>query len=481
MKSTSVVSATAAALLTVSALPPLLPMATAATPLTPLQAYRMALQQTPKMISSRARIAQARGAVRAAKGHLLPKLTLSLTGTGSDNPLNVLGMKLQQQGATFNDFGAGQFLQGSQQNNSAVLYEAPPNLNDPGWYSNYQTKLTLGIPVYNGGQIWGGLHRAEAMLNAARRGATMARQQLLFDVIRQYEGVGSAAAYVDVARRAITAARSYVDLTNKLFKRGVVAKTDVLRAKVRLGNARLGLARAQKQLALARESLRILIGWPERQPLELASNAVQIDVPRDPVARLQMQATQANPGLQALDAQLQAAQAGVTQARADYLPHFNVMIDRQWNDRSVSLGHPSYTVAGVLSWNLLDFGTRGGAMDQAQAKVIQRQAALHQARNKLRLQVEQARQNVKLAAIRIRVRNAAVQEAAEAARLAKLRYGQGISTFTELLGAQTELDKARAELVSARYQNVMARSALLLALGHLAPHNVHLTTTDTQP
>ncbi|MGA7801790.1 MAG: TolC family protein, partial [Gammaproteobacteria bacterium] len=412
----------------------------------------------------------------------LPDLSLSLTGSGSDNPLNVLGMKLQQQGATFNDFGAGQFLQGIQQNNPAVVYDAPANLNDPGWYSNYQTKLAVTIPIYNGGQVRGGLHEAEAMLAAARRGESMARQQLLFQVVRQYEGVGAAHAYVKVANQGIDAAQSYVDLTARLFKRGVVAKTDVLQAKVRQGDARLALAKATKQLALNREALRILTGWPDNRALDLASDTMRIDLPRDSnVTQLQAEAASTNPGLQALGSKVQAAQAGVTQARAGYLPHFNVMMAREWNDRSVSLAHPSYTVAGVLTWNLFDFGSRGGALDRAQAKVIQRQAELRQARDKLRLQVEEARQDVHLAATRIEVKQAAVHEAAEAARLAKLRYAQGISTFTELLGAQTELDKARADLVAARYQDIMARAGLLLAMGRLEPTAIHSAATDSQP
>ena len=480
MKLSPIASTVAATLLAASGTLAVSPTADAA-PLTPLEAYRMALSQTPQMIKSRALIAQAKGAVRAAKGHLLPGLSVSLTGSGSDNPLNVLGMKLQQQGATFNDFGAGEFLQGIQQNNPAVVYSAPANLNDPGWYSNYQTKLALTIPVYNGGQVWGGLHRAESMLTAARHGDAMARQQLLFQVIRQYEGVGTAHAYVKVAQQAITAGQSYVDLTTKLFKRGVVAKTDVLQAKVRLGDARLELAKAHKRLAMAREALRILTGLPSDQSLQLASDNVHISVPASGLVQLQNEATRTNPGLQAMDSQVRAAQAGVTQARAGYLPHFNLMVSREWNDRNVSLAHPSYTVAGVLSWKLLDFGSRGGAMDQAQAQVIERQADLRQAQDKLRLQVEEARQNVQLAATRIQVKQAAVHEAAEAARLAKLRYAQGISTFTELLGAQTQLHKARADLVAARYQDVMARAGLLLAVGRLDPAAIHLAATNSQP
>ncbi|GBE48040.1 outer membrane channel protein [bacterium BMS3Bbin12] len=450
--------------------------APAAGTLTPVEAYRMALARTPVMTEARARIAEAHGAVREAKGNLLPKLGLSFAASGSDNPLNVFGMKLQQRSATFNDFGAGSFLQGIQSGNaSAVLFSAPDELNRPGFYTNYQTKLQLTIPIYNGGLIWGGLRRARAMAAAARRGERMAGQKLLFEVIGRYEGLRTADAYVGVAGQAIRAARSYRELSRKLFRHGVVAKTDVLRAQVQLGTARLGLMRAQKQRALAGEGLRILIGRPEGRALRLAPGVVTIDVPREALGRLKADAETANPGLRALDAQVRAARAGVHQARAAYLPHFNLMLAREWNDRTVALSHPSYTVAGVLNWDVLDFGARRGALDRAQARVIRKRAALQQARDGIRLQIEQAWQDARLAAARIQVKAAAVTAAAETARLEKLRYEQGVSIFTQLLSAQAELDQARADRVAARYQETMARAALLLALGRLTPAAVQLT------
>jgi outer membrane protein len=385
-------------------------------------------------------------------------------------------MKLQQQRATFNDFGAGEFLQGIQQNNPEVVFAAPANLNDPGWYPNYQTKLQLDVPIYNGGQIWSGLHQAEAMLGAARQGEELARQKLLFEVLHLYESTRSAQGYVKAARQGLQAAQSYLDLTNKLFKRGVVAKTDVLQAKVHLGDARLGLAEAEKQNAMAQEGLRIITGYPSSQPIRLVAENVALTLPSPDLKELKSQAVAANPGLRALDSRVLAAEAGVAQARAAYLPHFNIMLAREWNDKTVNLSHPSYTVAGVLSWDVLDLGSRGGVLDQAEAKVIKGRGALRQAQNQLRLKIERAWQDVRLAQTRIQVKQDAAAESAEAARLAQLRYEQGISTFTQLLSAQADLDKARADLVAAHYQQVMAQAGMLLAVGQLRPSAMRMTT-----
>ncbi|MEJ2346979.1 MAG: TolC family protein [Gammaproteobacteria bacterium] len=439
-------------------------------PLTPMSAYRMALQQTPQMVQSRAQVAAAQGAVKSAKGHLLPSLTASITGSGTNDALNAFGMKLKQRQATFNDFGAGQFT------GPGALSVAPKNLNYPGWYHNYQTKLQLNIPIYNGGLVMGGLHQAEAMLKAARAGEAMAQQKLLFEVLRLYEGIRTADGYVNAAQQGIKAAQSYVDLTHKLLARGVVAKTDVLQANIHLDDARLALAEAQKRKALATAGLRIIAGIDDDRPVRLSPESVVLTLPTSDLKQLKGQALAANPGLQALDSRVRAAQAGVTQARAAYLPHFNVMVAHEWNDEKMGFASNSYTVAGVLSWDVFDFGTRNGALDRAQAGVIRGRGALRQAQNQLRLKIDEAWQEVHLAGIRLHLKHDAVADATEAARLAKLRYAQGVETFTQLIATQAALDKARADVVAARYQQVMAQAGLLLALGQLEPTAIQLTS-----
>ncbi|MEJ2479678.1 MAG: TolC family protein [Acidihalobacter sp.] len=426
------------------------------------QAWQQALRQTPEMLKSRAQIAEAQGAVRAARGHLLPKLQASLTGSGSNSGLNVFGMKLNQGVATFNDFGAGQF-------NPSSLFTAPDNLNNPGWYRNYQSKLELQIPVYNGGKVWGYFDKAQAYLRAARQGDQAARQKLTLQVLQAYEGVRAAQAFVGVAAKAEAAAKSYVEITDKLYARGVVSRNDQLRAQLNLGDVQLRRSQAQAHLGKAVEQLRVLIGMSEGAPLKVGQS-LSVKLPDASLVDLQRQAQADNPGLRALELQLQGARAGVNVARADYLPHFNVVVSREWNDPSFGMGgRPSNTVAGVLSWNLFDFGARRGGLDQANAQVTQQIAQLRQSRDQLRLKIDSAWRDVRLAQQRVKVRELAITQAEEARRLERLRYEKGVATMTELLAAQAELDKARSELVAARYQEVMQRAGLLLGVGRLTP------------
>ncbi|MEJ2059786.1 MAG: TolC family protein [Gammaproteobacteria bacterium] len=426
------------------------------------EAVQMALQQTPEMMLARAKLTEARGGLKEARGHGLPSLTLSEAGMGSDNALNVFGMKLNQRQATFNDFGAGQFT------GPASLFVAPDNLNYPGYYRNYQTKLQLDVPIFNGGKILGYVQQAEAYVRAARKGDEMAHQQVILEVLKAYEGVRAAQAFVGVSQKAEQAAQSYVKTTNNLFNRGVVSKSEQLTAQLNLGDTQLKARQAQIQLGNTLTQLRILTGLSSDRPISVEA-VMPPPMPQGSLDGVIKTALTNNPGIAALQAQLRAAQAGVTVARADYMPHFNMQLSREWNQETLGGGfhNQSNTVAGVLSWKLLDLGSRGGAYDQAQARRIQAEARLHEMRNKLTLQVDKAWRDAQLADERVQVKSLAVEQAEEAERLERLRYEKGISTLTNLLSAQAQLDKARADLIAAHYQQIMQRAGLQMAMGSL--------------
>ncbi|SEA41058.1 Outer membrane protein TolC [Desulfuromusa kysingii] len=434
-------------------------------------AWQAALSQTPEMLMSRAQIAEAQGAVTAASGQLLPKLQASYSASGSDSGLNVFGMKLNQGQASFNDFGASLF----DPTDPSSLYITPGNLNNPSWYSNYQTKLELLVPVFNGGKIRGYLQQARAYLSAAHNGNEMARQQLMLEVLKAYQGVHTAVALVAVAEKAVTAAESYTELTNKLFARGVVARNDQLRAQLNLSNVCLRRSEVKTYLGKIYDQLRVLVGNEDDRPINV-TETLQVSLPEESLADLRQHMLLDNPGLRALGEKVVAGQAEVKIARADYLPSFNLLLSSEWNNPDFEPGgNHSSMVAGVLSWNLFDFGSRRGQVNQANARLSQQRAHLNQARNQLRLQLESAWRDVALAAERVKVRELAISQAEEAERLERLRYEKGVATMTELLAAQAELDKSRSELVAANYQQIMQRAGLLLALGRLTPAAVSHT------
>jgi outer membrane protein len=428
------------------------------------QAVQRALAQNPDIIVAGTQIGQAQAAVRQSEGARLPKLTASINVTRTDDALNAFGLKLAQRNATFNDFGAGEFNPA----NPNVLSVAPQNLNHPDPVNNFNARLEAQLPLYTGGMIEGYSEQAKAYLRAAQQGDTLARQKVIFDVLRAYEGVHTARAYANVARLARNAAESYVKTIDNLFKGGVVVKSDLLSAKVHLEDVKVQQTQADNAVQQALDQLHLLLGMPLTEPLDVAGN-VEVRPLEGKLADYQADALKSNPGLAALRNQLDAAQAAIKVARAGKYPQAGLLARFDTNDNAIGFDAHSYTLGGQVSWQLFDGGVISGAIQRAQASRDEVAAKLGQAENGIAYQVADAWRRADEAQRRVMARELAVSHAEEAQRIVEKRYGSGVTTITELLSAQAQLDKTRADLVAARYELKVQRANARLAVGRLQP------------
>jgi len=423
-----------------------------------------ALAQNPEMEVSAARIHQAEAALQKAESSRLPQVTVSVTGSKSDNPLNVFGMKLQQQQVALADFGVdNQMLQAL--NTGDFAYE-PDTLNNPDSHTDFNTRIEVLLPVWNGGRIGSYEDQAAAMIEAAKNGDTAVQQYLTFNIYQAYEAVHAARAYINVAKQAKETADSYVDTTRNLVDQGIVVRSEFLSAKVNQSAATVALAKAEAEEKIALQTLKMLMNVDAKTDLDVAGR-LDLQLPVNNEEELLSLALNSNPELDAKRKQAEASTYEIKAAKADYYPSFNMMLRNDWNDESLALANSSYTVAGVLSWKITDFGVTEGSVNMAAAAAAQRKAEARSHENNVRIQVLTAWNKLQAAEQQVLSNLLAVQQAEEARRLVVKRYNNGISTITELLAANTQLDKARAELVTARYDVNVQKAKLLLATGRM--------------
>lgn len=426
------------------------------------QAVQRALTQNPDIAAAGAQINQAQAAVKQSEGARLPKLTASLNATRSDDALNAFGLKLSQRNATFNDFGAAEFT------GPAALNVAPANLNHPDPVNNFNARLEAQLPLYTGGLIEGYNAQAKAHLRAAQHGDAMARQKVIFDVLRAYEGVHAARAYAEVATQGRTAAESYVKTIDNLLKGGVVVKSDLLSARVHLEDIKVQQTQANNAVQQALDQLHLLLGMPLSAPLDVGGS-VEVKPLEGNLTDYQDEALKSNPGLAALRSQMDAAQAAIKVARAGKYPQAGLLARVDTNDNTLGFDAHSYTVGGQVSWQFYDGGATDGAIQRALASRDELAAKLNQAEMGIAYQVADAWRHADEAQQRVAARELAVSQAEEAQRIVEKRYASGVTTITELLGAQAQLDKARADLVAARYDLKVQRANARLATGRLQP------------
>ncbi|MBD3612343.1 MAG: TolC family protein, partial [Hydrogenovibrio crunogenus] len=226
-----------------------------------------ALGQNPEMEVSEYRLKQAEYALAESNANRMPQVTASFTGTNSNNALNVFGMKLSQRDAAFSDFGfnatsAAEFGAGN------YAYK-PDDLNNPGSHSDFNSRLEVMIPVWNGGKVSSYQNQAKAMIKAAQHGDKAVQQYLTYSVYQAYEGVHTARAFVSVTEQAVKASEAYVKTTQNLVDQGVVVRSELLSANVHLSEAKTALEKAKTQELIAKDNLKMLMAVDPNMPLEI--------------------------------------------------------------------------------------------------------------------------------------------------------------------------------------------------------------------
>lgn len=423
-----------------------------------------ALSQNPEMAVSQYRLAQAQYALKEANASRMPQITASMTASQSNSALNVFGMKLNQRQASFGDFGfnptaASEFGSGN------YGYE-PNDLNHPGSHSDLNTRLEILIPVWNGGKIAGYQSQAQAMIKAARKGDQAVQQFLTFNVYQAYEGVHTARAFVEVAEQAVKAAQAYVDTTANMVEQGVVVRSELLSANVHLSQAKTSFEQAKMQEQLALDSLKMLMATPDDQVV-IVGERMNVSLPSASLQNLLELGVNSNPQLSAKREEVLSSRAEMDIHKAEQRPSFNIMARGDINDPALGFDSQSYTVAGVLSWKMTDFGLTENRLNRAAAATSEKQAAVRSQENQTRHAILKAWRTLQVVERQVYSHQLAVEQAEEAQRLILKRYKGGIATMTEVLASQAQLDKTRAELVQSLYEQNIQKAKLRLETGSM--------------
>jgi outer membrane protein len=412
------------------------------------QAIETALKNHPGLKAADAQVEAAQANITKSRSGFLPKVNLSETWSKTDNPMMVLGTKLNQEIVTPADFN-------------------PATLNNPEPASNYNTRLSVLQPVFNGGKEYLGVTQARLANEAALQDRNRTRQETVFNVVKAYYGLLLAQAYDKVAVQSLETSAANVKLAEARFKAGAVLQSDLLRAKVQYAEVKEMATRSANGVKLAAANLNFAMGVPQDAGFEVAGALSAQDMKED-LDGMIAEALSLRPDLVSLGLNRKNAETNVKQARADYIPSLNLMGQVDWNsDRPVGNDAKSWAVMAVLQWNLFDGLVTTSHVREASANSGRMRALDDQMRSGVQLQVRQAYYNLAASIDRIAATSSSVQEAEEGFRIVQKRYEAGMTTLVDVLGAENALIRARTGALQALYDNNVAAAELKLAAGTL--------------
>jgi NodT family efflux transporter outer membrane factor (OMF) lipoprotein len=319
--------------------------------------------------------------------------------------------------------------------------------------------------------FWGQVRRTveQARASAQASAAQVANVELSVraELATDYFQMRGLDAQKELLDNTVTSYQQFLQLTQIRFKGGVATEVDVAEAQTQLEQTRaqdvdVGVARAQYEHAIA-----TLIGVSP-STFSLPPMPQGHEIPQIPVG-MPSQLLERRPDIAAAERQVDAANAQIGIAIAAYYPNISLT-----GTGGMLSGTPGTWIQGPSEmWSL------GASAVELLFDAGRRHAFTQQARDAYEAQVANYRQSVlsafeevedNLAAMRVLDQESGVQTAAVAAAhhsldLSTSRYKGGVTTYLEVLTAQTvqlSNERTQADITTRQY---VASVQLILALG----------------
>jgi TolC family type I secretion outer membrane protein len=330
--------------------------------------------------------------------------------------------------------------------------------------------LNLSWTLYDFGGRSGRIKSARGLLDASADTLSSVSQQTVLSVVQNYYGVAAADASLLADRTTEDAAARSLDIARSLRDGGVATLADVLQAQTAYQMAVLTRVQAELTAKNAYGGLAVVIGSPADQPLKVEAATVPAEVPAltARMADLMAQAARQRPDLAAALAQRDAAEAGVTVARAVGRPSISLQAGRSLtytpyvaNQNYNQIG--LYVTVPIFSGFSVAYGVR-----QAQAVLEASEANVKQASLQVSLGVWNAYYGLESANQQLGATASLITTAVDNQQVALGRYQSGVGTIIDVLTAQSAAASARLLRISAEFGWQLARAELALALGRLS-------------
>ncbi len=444
------------------------------------QAWDLAIRANAQLQAQQAESMAAGLNLKAARSDRLPAVrsftfNAFLTASPTVNTSSVLG---SSSGGSRSGTGASGLLSG--------LPSAFPILG-AGQRDLPVSLAYANLPLYTGGRLLRNIEYAGAQLGAQQSEEFRTALDLKLTVGEAYVGVLRARKNLEVARSNVEQLTSFAkDVTNRR-EQGLAIRSDELAAEVSLANARLAEIQSRTALESAwatynrylcrplaqvvpLEELTVLPGttdWRAMAEQAIADAGTSTMANEDEVQELTAQALRARPELaglaeqaRGLGAQSQVTLAGI-RPQVGFAMGFAYLGNNNWVPQGIG------AATFYADWTITDCGAtrrRAAAIQQQERAALRRRAdtaadiAL-QVRTRW-LDLQQSRRKVPVARL-------AIIQAEENSQVITDRYRQQLSTYTEVLDAETRRVQSLNNLYNAIYDENLAMLRLRRAVGDL--------------
>ncbi len=399
------------------------------------EALHLVRTRSTNLQAAHARIEVARGQSRMALAQALPRLTATgvatrhlITGTGFNSTNGTVG-----------------------------------TIPDP--QQTLSANATLSVPLF-APRAWFDSETASDTVEKVSLDAHEVERRVVGGLAEAVVAVVMAERLAEVTRVNLAAALSILELNKARARLGSGTSIDVLRAEQEVAQSRTQVIVGDEGLRKARESLGRALGYshgvgvsPTISLNQLGSDARAACSPEKSVdERADVRAARAARSI---------AERNVSSVSRSYLPTLTAQTAVDWNSNRFVTGngeHVTWTIGGILNWNLFEGGLRHGELVQNEGLLDLAEQHLTDAQRDAELQVVQASREVEVAESALVVARASSEAATKSARLARVQFVNGGGSSFDVFDTQRNAREAEIDVTIREFDLLRAQIAAFLAL-----------------
>ena len=339
--------------------------------------------------------------------------------------------------------------------------------------NDFNLSFSLTQPLYVGGKVGSAIQIARIYEKYSREKVREVEAEIIYSAEALFYASILAESNLEVLEKAYEQFSYNYETVEKFYGQGMASEFELLRARVEKSNLEPQLVAARTGMSITKKTLKSFLGLSLDEPVMLQTDIADtfaVDLPS--LDSLTTTALHNRPEIRQADLQKRGYDKAVRIAQGDWLYptlSLNTSYDISASSEDFSLGSQditkSWTASLLLTIPVFDGGRTIGEVRKARVDYYQALLAEQQAQDDIRLEVEQAHDNLVQARTALDLQKETIVQAEEGLRIANLRYESGVGTLLEVLSAQTALTDARTNMADAIYQFRLAKSALKKATG----------------
>ena len=292
---------------------------------------------------------------------------------------------------------------------------------------------------------------------------------LVAEVATAYLAVRTDQSLIDITRDTLKSQEESYGLTQKMFNGGTTTELAVRQAESTVDTARANLAQYDRQQALDRDALQLLLGAPIPDDIDFSGGLDRANMVAELEEGIPSDVLVRRPDVLAAEHQLMAANAQIGAARAAFLPA--ISLTGNFGTESTQLSGLFKT--GTRAWTFspqisIPIFAGGANVANLQATNLARDTAVAQYEKAIQTAFREVADALAARGTldeQLAAQQALATTSAAAYRLADMRYRGGVDSYLTALDAQRTLYGAQQQLQTVRLMRLQNLVTLYKVLG----------------